>query len=63
MPRWLVAVLIVLSALLWWAAHLGSSSHAAVVGNAGVKQACDVLRVPVTLDGTVQTDQVAPFAE
>ena len=52
MPRWLVAVLIALCALLWWAAHLGSSSHAADIDDAGAKQACDVLQVPATLDGS-----------
>ena len=60
MPRWLVATLITLCALLWWAAHLGSASHAAEIGDAGAKHACDVLQAPVALEGTVQSDQVAP---
>jgi len=61
MPRWLVAVLIVLCALLWWAAHLGSSSRAASVDAAGVQQACTVLRVPVSsFDDAIQTEQAAP---
>jgi len=61
MPRWLIAVLISLCALLWWAAHLGSSSHAASVDAAGVQQACSVLQVPTTsFDDAVQTGQSAP---
>jgi hypothetical protein len=60
MPRWLVATLVTLCALLWWAAHVGSASHAAEIDEASIKQVCGVLQMPGTVDETLQTEQVAP---
>jgi hypothetical protein len=60
-PRWLLAVLAMLLAALWWLAHRNSAPLAATTVGAA-STACATLMVPATLDGPVQTSQSAgPF--
>jgi len=60
LPRWLVLTLLVLCALLWWAAHRNSAPLAATSNGTGVADACHALMVPGPLDDAMQTEQSAP---
>jgi hypothetical protein len=62
MPRWLIATLLTLCALLWWVAHRNSAPLAATAGGTGAADACRVLQVPGPILEAVQTQQsAAPF--
>jgi hypothetical protein len=62
MPRWLLATIVLLSALLWWVAQRNSAPPVAVAGNSSAADACGVLMVPRTLDQVEQSNQsAAPF--
>jgi hypothetical protein len=63
MPRWLIAVIVSLSALLWWLAHRNSAPLAAGSPANGAVEACRVLQSPSVLENMeVQTEQSAmPF--
>jgi hypothetical protein len=60
MPRWLIATLLALGALLWWVAHRHSAPLAATASNNGAADACRVLQAPGPILEAVQTSQSAP---
>jgi len=61
MPRWLIAIILSLCALLWWAARHHATSLTATSSADGAAQACRVLQVPPVLDNdAVQSEQAAP---
>jgi hypothetical protein len=63
MRRSTILLLLLGFAGLWWLAHLGSASKAAVGGKdfaTGTVTACRVLQVPMSLSDAMQTEQAAP---
>ena len=57
MPRWLIVLIVFLSATLWWATHRGAAPLAASDGGRDASDLCGLLMVPRTLDQVVQSNQ------
>lgn len=60
MPRWLIATLLVLCALLWLLMRTHSVAPMADAGGSGAANTCRMLQVPGPILEAVQTNQSAP---